>query len=105
MARCYMLIVYVPKLHVDNVKAALFEAGAGKLGNYDRCCWQTLGQGEFRPLDNSTPFIGQQGKVEAVAEYKVEMICDVNIIDSVITVLKESHPYETPAYHYWEVNI
>lgn len=80
------------------VKQALFEAGAGKIGNYDSCCWQTLGTGQFRALEGSEPFLGQQGVVEQVEEYKLEMVCDDQFIKAVLTALRAAHPYEEPAF-------
>lgn len=94
----YKLCFYVPESHLDVVKSALFAAGAGKIGDYDSCCWQVLGQGQFRPLAGSDPFIGQQGKVERVDEYRVEMVCADDLIHPVVAALKEAHPYEEPAF-------
>jgi len=68
------------------------------MGDYDCCCWQTLGSGQFRPLENSNPFIGEKGQIERVNEYKVEMVCDEEHIKAVITALKKAHPYEEPAF-------
>ena len=87
-----------PEEHLDSVKQSLFAAGAGRIGNYDSCCWQTLGTGQFRPLQGSDPFLGQQGKVEQVAEYKVELVCEDSVIKAVIEALKRSHPYDEPAF-------
>lgn len=94
----YKLCFYVPESHLEVVKTALFAAGAGKIGDYDSCCWQVLGQGQFRPLSGSDPFIGQQGKVEVVDEYRVEMVCVEDLIHTVVAALKEAHPYEEPAF-------
>ncbi|MCW8853962.1 MAG: YqfO family protein [Gammaproteobacteria bacterium] len=99
----YKLSVFIPESHLEPVKSAMFAAGAGRIGNYDCCSWQTLGQGQFRPLDNSQPFIGQQGKVEQVDEYKVEMVCDDKLINDTITAMKQAHPYEEPAYDVWKL--
>ncbi len=96
---------YVPTNQAEEVKFAVFEAGAGKLGNYDNCCWQTVGNGQFRPLPGSNPSIGTHAKVEEVEEMKVELICPANVIKEVIAALKKAHPYETPAYQYWPVSI
>lgn len=90
--------IYIPASHLDEVKTALFAAGAGRIGNYDSCCWQTAGQGQFRPMDGSKPFLGRQGQVESVEEYRVEMVCEDALIGEVIAALKASHPYEEPAY-------
>ncbi|OGT49869.1 MAG: NGG1p interacting factor NIF3 [Gammaproteobacteria bacterium RIFCSPHIGHO2_12_FULL_41_15] len=100
----YLIMFYVPTSHLDQVKNAMFDAGAGKVGQYDRCCWQVLGEGEYRALENSQPFLGEKGAVCSVAEYRVEMVSDADHILAVIRALKESHPYETPAYSFWEVH-
>ncbi|PPD33058.1 MAG: NGG1p interacting factor NIF3 [Methylomonas sp.] len=94
----YQLIFYVPISHLDTVKNAVFNAGAGQFGQYDQCAWQTLGQGQFRPLPNSQPYLGQPGQLESVEEYKVEMICIDERIKAAITALLAAHPYQQPAY-------
>ena len=97
----YQIMFYVPESHLEQVKAALFEAGAGKIGEYDCCAWQTPGQGQFRPLQGTSPYIGQTGRVEQVAEYKVELVCDEAVLSSAITAMLAAHPYEEPAYSVW----
>lgn len=62
-----------------------------------------LGQGQFRPLDGSQPFLGQTGVVEQVEEWKVELVVEDALIASVVGALKHSHPYETPAYEVWRL--
>ena len=94
----YKLIVFVPETHTEVVKSALFEAGAGRQGDYDSCCWQTLGQGQFRPLAGSQPYLGRQGEVETVAEYRVEMLCEEASLAAAIRALRQAHPYEEPAF-------
>lgn len=94
----FKLCFYVPESHVDTVKNAVFAAGAGRIGNYDSCAWQVLGQGQFRPLDGSTPFIGEQDQVQVVPEYRVDMVCAETVLSAAIAALKLSHPYEEPAY-------
>ncbi len=94
----YKLIVFIPETHTEEVKTALFAAGAGRQGDYDCCAWQTLGQGQFRPLDGSKPFIGQQGEIETVAEYRVEMLCEESRLKSIVSALRDAHPYEEPAF-------
>ena len=97
--------VYVPKTHAGSLKTALFAAGAGKIGNYDCCCYQSSGTGQFRPLEGSNAFIGKCGKIEKVEEVKIELICPKDKITEIITALKKAHPYETPAFQYWTVKI
>ena len=96
----YKLCFYVPESHVEQVKVAVFAAGAGCIGDYDRCCWQVLGEGEFRPLQGSTPFLGEQGKRQSVAEYRVELVCEADFIHAAVAALLDAHPYEQPA---WDV--
>lgn len=76
----------------------MFEAGAGRVGNYDCCAWQTRGEGQFRPLDGSTPFHGNKGQIETVIEYKLELVCEEPCLKAVIAALKRAHPYEEVAY-------
>ena len=99
----YKLAFFVPASHVEVVKAAVFAAGGGRIGDYDHCAWQTLGQGQFRPLDGSQPFLGQVGEVEVVDEWKVEMVVANDLIVAAVAALKLSHPYETPAYEVWSL--
>ena len=99
----YKLAFFVPPSHVEQVKSAVFAAGAGRIGAYDCCAWQVLGQGQFRPLDGSQPFIGQTGQIEQVQEWKVEMVVADDLIQQAVAALKHSHPYETPAYEVWKL--
>ncbi len=94
----YKLCFYVPETHLEPVKAAVFAAGAGRVGAYDCCCWEVLGQGQFRPLPGSAPFIGSAGEISQVREYRVELVCETQFIRAVVDALKEAHPYEEPAY-------
>ncbi|HTQ98347.1 MAG TPA: YqfO family protein [Candidatus Acidoferrum sp.] len=89
---------YVPDTHLEEVKDAMFDAGAGKVGEYDRCCWQCFGQGQFRPLEGSDPHLGEQDEEERVPEWRVEMVCDDKAIKAVVAALREAHPYEAPAF-------
>lgn len=99
----FKLCFYVPATHVESVKDAIFAAGAGRVGDYDSCAWQVLGEGQFRPLSGSNPFIGQQGKIEKVAEFKVEVVCEDAVMKAVVAALKAAHPYEEPAYQVWRL--
>ncbi|CAG8865995.1 GTP cyclohydrolase 1 type 2 [Pseudomonas fluorescens] len=99
----YKLAFFVPPSHVEGVKAEVFAAGGGRIGGYDHCAWQVLGQGQFRPLDGSQPFLGQTGVVEQVEEWRVELVVADDLIAQVVAALKRSHPYETPAYEVWKL--
>src|SRR5690606_39222443 len=95
----YHIAFYVPVDHADKVKESMFQAGAGTIGNYDKCSFEYSGIGQFRALEGSDPFIGKQGEVEKVKELKVEMVCKKESLIEAIKALKASHPYETPAYY------
>lgn len=105
ITECYKLEIYVPETHAEAVKKAIFDAGAGQIGNYDSCCWQTSGVGQFRPLAGSNPFLGTAGVAEKVDEIKLELICRSDLISTVIGALKQAHPYETPAFQYWPIKM
>lgn len=100
----YKLCFYVPESHLDSLKAAVFAAGGGRIGQYDSCCWQVLGQGQFRALQGSQPFLGQVGRIEQVQEWKVELVVADELIHDTVKALKKNHPYETPAYEVWRLS-
>ena len=94
----YKLTVYIPASHVTQVKDALFGAGAGRYANYDCCAWQVLGEGQFRPLAGSHPYLGTPGELARVPEYRVEMLVPETVAPAALAALKAAHPYEEPAY-------
>jgi len=94
-----VLVCYVPSEHAERVKEALFDAGAGRMGNYDSCCFQMEGTGQFRPLPGSEPYIGTEGSVEHVRETRIELVLPDEIRGAVVTALRAAHPYEEPAFH------
>jgi structural hemagglutinin/hemolysin toxin protein RtxA len=94
----YMLFFLAPETHLDAIKDAIFAVGAGSIGNYKHCAWQTLGEGQFMPLPGSNAFIGEVNKLEKVLEYKVEIICSKEQIKDAVAALKNTHPYEQPSY-------
>ena len=94
----YKICVYVPPSHLQDVKDALFSAGAGRIGNYQECCWQMLGEGQFKPSTDAHPYQGQIGQLEKTPEYRLEVVCAERCIHSAIAALLSAHPYEQPAY-------
>lgn len=94
----FKLCFFVPESHLESTKRAIFDAGAGKIGDYDSCAWQCAGQGQFRPLEGSQPFLGKQGEVEYVDEFKVEIVCADDRIKDALAALRRAHPYEEPAF-------
>jgi dinuclear metal center YbgI/SA1388 family protein len=92
------LVVFVPDDATSAVIDALAAAGAGHLGDYDRCAWTTGGTGTFRPLDGANPTIGAVGAVEEVPETRVEMVVPSHARSAVVAALRAAHPYEEPAF-------
>lgn len=99
----YKICFFVPVENAETVKDAIFLTGAGRIGNYDRCSWQTEGTGQFRPLSGSDPFVGSHGKTEQVPELKVELVCADDLIKKALNALKQAHPYEEPAYEIYRL--
>lgn len=95
----FSLVFYVPESHAEAVKETLFAAGAGRIGSYDRCSWETAGTGQFRPLAGSDPYIGGEGTVEKVTELRIECVVTREFLEPVLKALVAAHPYEQPAYH------
>lgn len=92
------LVVFTPRDYVTQVVDALSNAGAGHIGNYSHCTFQSPGEGTFKPLEGTNPFIGQQGELEHVDEVKVETIVEESNLSEVIDQMSEAHPYEEVAY-------
>ncbi|MBR9857468.1 MAG: NGG1p interacting factor NIF3 [Gammaproteobacteria bacterium] len=100
----YKLVFFVPESHLEPVKAAVFATGAGKIGDYDCCCFETRGTGQFRPLAGATPFIGESGTLERIEEVRVELVCEDHLIRAAVTALRQAHPYEEPAFDAWQLS-
>jgi hypothetical protein len=94
----FKLIFFVPKQSANFVKDAIFKTGAGKMGNYSHCCFETSGVGQFKPLSGATPTIGSVDNVERVEELKIEILVLENQMKPALKALKNSHPYEEIAF-------
>jgi hypothetical protein len=92
------LVVFVPPAALDAVRDALFAAGAGRIGEYERCSWYAEGTGTFRPLPGANPTIGEVGEEERVPELRLETVFPSSVHDAVIAALRGAHPYEEPAF-------
>lgn len=92
------LQTYIPTSHLEEVRNALFRAGAGHIGDYDECSYSSEGTGTFKANESTNPFVGTKGKRHSEAEVKLEMIFTNHIAPKVIKALRESHPYEEVAY-------
>tara|TARA_R110000868_G_scaffold248282_15_gene504714 strand:- start:1290 stop:1601 length:312 start_codon:yes stop_codon:yes gene_type:complete len=94
----YKLTVYIPLEAKESVKEAMFKAGAGSIGNYEWCCFEVEGTGQFKPLSGSNPTIGKHDQLEFVKEVRVELLVKDTIIKEVVSSMKAAHPYESVAY-------
>ncbi|MUK87106.1 Nif3-like dinuclear metal center hexameric protein [Ornithinibacillus sp. L9] len=94
----YKIAIYVPVSHKADVLEALSNQGAGHIGNYSHCSFQTEGTGTFKPLEGSTPYIGSEDEIENVHEVKIETIVEESKLHDVVRAMITSHPYEEPAY-------
>ena len=94
----YKLVVFVPQGYEDAVREAMAAAGAGWIGNYSHCTFQTTGTGTFKPLAGSNPFIGSQGEMERVAELRLETVVPRGLLSPVLEAMLQAHPYEEVAY-------
>ena len=92
------LVVFVPAESLAAVRNALFEAGAGRIGDYERCSWYTEGTGTFLGGEGTMPAIGERGREERVPEFRLETVFPAEREDEVIAALRSAHPYEEPAY-------
>jgi hypothetical protein len=92
------LVVFVPAESLDAVRDALFAAGAGRIGDYERCSWYAEGTGTFRPLPGASPTVGAVGEEEHVPELRLETVFPAERRDEVIAALRAVHPYEEPAF-------
>jgi len=96
--RLNKIVVFVPEDYVEKVRSAIFDAGAGVIGNYDSCSFNTNGTGTFRAGENANPFVGEKDKLHKENEVRVETIVPDFLTNKVISAIKNSHPYEEAAY-------
>jgi hypothetical protein len=92
------LVVFVPREALDSVREALFEAGAGRIGDYERCSWYGEGTGTFLGGEGTDPNVGQPGREQRVAELRLETVFPEERQADVVEALRRAHPYEEPAF-------
>ncbi len=92
------LVTYVSHNEAEKVRQALFEAGAGKIGEYDECSFNIRGEGTFRPSDNANPFVGEKGKRHTEPETRISIVFPAHLRNRVVQAMLAAHPYEEPAY-------
>jgi hypothetical protein len=92
------LVVFVPEDALDTVRDAVFAAGAGRIGDYERCSWYTAGTGTFYGGESADPSVGEKGREERVPELRLETVFPEERAEDVISALRAAHPYEEPAF-------
>jgi hypothetical protein len=92
------LVWFVPAESLEATREAVFEAGAGRIGEYERCSWYTAGTGTFLGGETTDPAIGERGREEHVPELRVETVVPEDRLDAVVAALRDAHPYEEPTY-------
>jgi dinuclear metal center YbgI/SA1388 family protein len=97
------LVVFVPTNSIDQVDQAIFDAGGGKIGNYEECHFRTVGIGTFKPNASANPTIGESGNKSQVEEYRIEYLVNNHQITSVLSAMNLAHPYEEVAYEIYPI--
>jgi hypothetical protein len=92
------LVVFVPRGSLNEVREALFAAGAGRIGGYERCSWYTDGTGTFLGGEGTKPMTGKPGVEQLADEYRLETVFPEALQDAVVVALRAAHPYEEPAF-------
>jgi dinuclear metal center YbgI/SA1388 family protein len=98
------LVAFVPVAEAEKVRNAIFESGAGHIGAYDCCSFNSLGEGTFRGTEETNPFVGEKGQLHTEPELRIEVILPVFIQDKVVSAMISAHPYEEPAYDLYMLN-
>jgi hypothetical protein len=92
------LVWFVPEDALDATRQAVFSAGAGRIGDYERCSWYAAGTGTFLGGETTDPALGERGREERVAELRVETVVPAERVADVVAALRDAHPYEEPAF-------
>ena len=97
-ARAQKLVWFVPESALDQTREAVFAAGAGRIGDYERCSWYTAGTGTFLGTEGTDPAIGEPGREERTPELRVETVVPAERAKAVVAALLAAHPYEEVAF-------
>jgi len=105
MLKFYKIVFFVPvgpknfeEKIKEEIKERLFELGLGEYDKYNKCSFETLGYGQFGPLEGSNPYIGKEDEIIKIREYRVEIVCRKDLINNAIRELITIHPYDEPVY-------
>lgn len=101
----YKIVVYVPEKDAEKLRMAMGDAGAGIIGDYSHCTFTIKGTGRFKPLPGANPTIGEVGKLEEVAEDRIETVCEEDKLKAVLKAITDTHPYEEPATDVYPIEV
>ena len=99
----YKLIVFTPESHLQKLNDALFDAGAGEIGNYDQCHFHVTGEGTFRPLNDANPYSGELNERSVESELRAEYLVSSHKLSSVLSAMRSVHPYEEIAHDIYQL--
>ncbi len=99
----HKLVWFVPEEALDATRDAVFAAGAGRIGDYERCSWYTAGTGTFLGGEGTEPTIGEVGREEQTKELRVETVVPGELVPAVVAALLAAHPYEEVAYDLYQL--
>ena len=97
---CHSTLTADSKIHKELVKSSAFAAGAGEQDEYQQCCWETKGRGQFRPSSKTNPFCGSKNNLNHVIEYRIEMLCPISAAKRVEQAITDAHPYESVPFEF-----
>lgn len=103
--KLYKLAVFVPVTHQEAVRDAIFQAGAGWIGNYSHCSFNMEGTGTFLPREGTNPYLGKPGKLERAAEVRIETVVPHSVHRKVVQAMLKAHPYEEVAYDLYPMDL
>ena len=102
-SKLHKLVWFVPEEALEQTRSAVFDAGAGRIGDYERCSWYSAGTGTFLAREGADPTIGEVGKEERVPELRVETVVPVDLASRVVRALLDAHPYEEVAFELYPI--
>jgi dinuclear metal center YbgI/SA1388 family protein len=100
----FKVVAFVPRADRENVMAAAFAAGGGRIGDYEQCSYSSSGLGTFFGTEAANPAVGQAGRLESVREWRLEVICPVDRLSAVVAAVRSSHSYEEPAIDVYQLH-
>lgn len=105
MIKRFKIVVYTPETHAEQLRQAMGDAGAGRIGNYSHCSFSIKGVGRFKPTEGANPTIGEVGKIEEVNEERIETVCEETKLQAVLAAIRDVHPYEEPATDVYPIEV